>query len=234
MSGIILLAALGGLFVYDHEQDRDDLYENIGAAIGEFRSDPERSVSLWSDEITDFDANSVPHMDVWPKDRRHTFTVPYHWDKAQGEDMRISLVGEAMVTATVLGTDLYHKDFTALSPIDIAVSWSDFITDKSLAELDISFGNRQANLHSSKLRGEWTNMHIIPGSPDLEAGLRDLRKGDRIVLRGYAVRVAPSGNWASWNSDLHFGDSKCEILIVTELYAEDQQSRTKIKLSASG
>lgn len=233
MIGIILLAALGGLFVYDHEQDRDELYEDIGAAIGEFRSDREQSVSLWPDEITDFDANSVPHMDVWPKDRRHTFTVPYHWDKVQGEDMRISLVGEAMVTATVLGTDLCHKDFTALSPIDIAVSWSDFITDKSLSELDISFGNRQANLHGSKLQGEWTNMHIIPGSPELEAGLRDLRKGDRLVLRGYAVRVAPSGNWASWNSDLYFGDSNCGILIVTELYAEDQRSRTKIKLSAS-
>jgi hypothetical protein len=231
ISALILLALFAGLLIYDRKVDTEDLYASIHAEMVELQSDAEGSRSLWPSRVTNFDSRVEPRMDVWPKDRWYSFAIPYLWDGMSGEEMEISIVGEAMATGVVLGIDTYHEDFQTLSPVDVAIGWGDFITPEWLSELRVSFGNRRVQAFSPDLFGHLTNMHIIPGSPDFNSALRKLSKGDRLALRGYAVRVKPHRKWKAWNSDLHFGDEKCEILIVTEIYVEDENGTEKMSLS---
>jgi hypothetical protein len=228
--GLIVLGLFAGLFVYDRKADTRDLYKSIHAGLVEFRSDAGRSRSRWPERVMDYDSRATPVMDVWPRSRRYSFSFPYLWDGLDGEDVEIAIIGEAMATGVVLGTDLFHRDFQDLSPVDVALGWGEGFSNEWLDDLQIWFGNRRANLRSSHIR-DWTNMHTIPGSPEIASALSELEGGDRLVLRGYAVRVEASREWKPWVSDLKFGDSNCEILIITEIFVEDGDGDVRLSLS---
>lgn len=63
------------------------------------------------------------------------------------------------------------------------------------------------------------NMHMIPGSPDIEKLLKALRPGNIVHVRGYLVeaRGADGGRWTSSRSRTDKGRGACEIVFVESL-----------------
>jgi hypothetical protein len=235
--GFIVFSLLAGIALFaagprDEYLLRDpkELQADVREQVIEFQSSGRRSQSKWPKPAASYIDLRKPQMDVWSKNRRHSFSVPYQTGN-KGFDIEVTIVGEAMITGVVLGIDTSHRYLQDLAPVDVLVGWADFMTPEYLETLEVEFGDRSAR-PGVKQVGVSSLIHVAAGSPDFPPTMRRLEKGDRMVLRGYAVNARHvGGHRLSWTGDLKFGNLDCEFILVTEIYAEDENGNEKMRLS---
>lgn len=143
----------------------------------------------------------------------------FHYTARAGFSMR----------ARVLSTERYWFDgASAVSPVDFAVGWGPMSDQRVIDQ--IGFGQsgrwyrywpkgREFPIPASDVASHTANMHMIPADKEMLEVLRSVRRGDRISLTGYLVRVESKSGW-TWDTSLSRTDSgggACEIVWVRRL-----------------
>lgn len=115
----------------------------------------------------------------------------------------------------------------AFSPTDLALGWGPMREDAVLSRLSISQSSRWYHyrwqgtppLPPAEIVRSSANMHMIPSDADVAAALRRVRKGDRVRIDGWLVRVDAPDGWR-WISSLEREDTgagACEVLYVCRI-----------------
>jgi hypothetical protein len=137
------------------------------------------------------------------------------------------------ITARILHTKRYRAGVgSRLVPFDVAVGWGPMSDQSVLDQLDISQSNRfffyswegAPPIDSGVLIAHASNMHLIASCESVAGGIRALKSGEVMMMRGYLVNAAgPKG--AQWNTSLSRTDSgngACELFYVTDLHPSEQ------------
>jgi len=147
----------------------------------------------------------------------------------QQEEFRFTARAGFSMRARVLRTEPYWFDgASAVSPVDFAVGWGPMSDQRVIDQ--IGFGQsgrwyhywpkgRQFPIPAPAIVSHTANMHMIPADKDVLKVLRNVRRGDRISLAGYLVRVESKSGW-KWDTSLSRTDSgggACEIVWVKSL-----------------
>ena len=123
------------------------------------------------------------------------------------------------LTARVVATRRYTESGPpSVSPVDLGLVWGRSADPQRLAKASFTQGNRfmHSSWHSYEYAiapNEIANTHIIPDTPELEARILSVQRGDVVSLSGYLVQVA--GTWTSSLTRKDTGDGACEIIYVT-------------------
>lgn len=126
----------------------------------------------------------------------------------------------------ILGRKDYHDDREAqFSPVDFAVSEGLLANKYYYPLIGVQQDNRYLTWSMSKLplppkkaMQLVSNIHIIPGNPQIATALKQVKQGDLVKLHGDLVEVDDHG-W-TWRSSLtrnDVGDGACEILRVQSI-----------------
>ncbi|MFC4733639.1 hypothetical protein [Salipiger abyssi] len=129
------------------------------------------------------------------------------------------------VEALVLSRHDYRFDRTAgFSSTDLALGWGPMSTPARVEEVEISQARRfyywrpkpGAQLSARQIRTSSANMHLVLQSAAQREALKQIGKGDLVVIEGYLVDVeAPSGmRWRSSRTRNDAGAGACEIILV--------------------
>jgi len=129
--------------------------------------------------------------------------------------------------ARVLGTQRYRFDRESdLAPVDVALGWGQMANPAVSQKVSVSQSNRWYYWRASELpipkreiETHSANMHMIPGTPEIEDKLKSLRGGDAVRVSGYLVEAqAPDGwRWRSSLSREDTGTGACELVWVERL-----------------
>jgi hypothetical protein len=115
-----------------------------------------------------------------------------------------------------------------LAPVDLALGWGPMSDQDVLKHLKFSQSDRfyfwrteTFPIPREVIESHSANMHMIPGSPEVEKKLKTLRPGHIVHVRGYLVeaRGADGGRWTSSLSRTDKGRGACEIVFVESLDA---------------
>ncbi|MEM9248794.1 MAG: hypothetical protein AAGB05_08890 [Pseudomonadota bacterium] len=132
------------------------------------------------------------------------------------------------VDALVLSHKTYrHDDEAEISPLDLMLGWGPMSNPALLAQIRVRQSGRfgyvrashNAPLDLDALSPYWTNVHVLPASPDIAERLAEIRTGDLVRLEGALVNVAgPRGwHWRTSTSRTDRGAGACEVLLVTSV-----------------
>jgi hypothetical protein len=131
------------------------------------------------------------------------------------------------VSAVVAGAERYRLDGGSfLSPVDLALTWGELPEEpyKSKVSYDQSarFYFWRVPTRAMDLRyiqEHSSNMHMIPGSPNVRRALLAVDPGDEVRVSGLLVNasMADGYNWKSSLSRTDSGPGACELVWVEEL-----------------
>lgn len=129
--------------------------------------------------------------------------------------------------ARVLGAEQYRFDRGAeLAPVDLALGWGPMSDSAILDQVDISQSDRfyfwrvaAFPIPRREIETNSANMHMIPGTSEVEDRLKSVRRGQIVRLSGYLVDVrAPDGfHWRSSLTRDDTGNGACELVWVEAL-----------------
>ena len=113
-----------------------------------------------------------------------------------------------------------------LAPVDLALGWGPMSDQDVLQHFKFSQSDRfyfwtteTFPVPREIIESHSANMHMIPGSPEIEKELKGLRPGHIVHVRGYLVeaREPDGGRWTSSLSRTDTGRGACEIIFVESL-----------------
>ncbi len=144
---------------------------------------------------------------------------------------RITPLADYHLQGRVLMAERYWLGREAqLSPVDLTVGWRLMSDQTVLDQLEIYRGYRmfywrpkgnQWPAPHADITAHVANMHMIPAKDEIADGLKALRPGNLIDLRGFLV-LAEGGDGWSWRSSLSRtdeGPGACELMWVEALEA---------------
>lgn len=164
-----------------------------------------------SEPFSPLSVSKQPAMTVWQQDDRISFSVPYSDDL-----IRIILKEDISLSGRVYAVNRVHRDFADLAPFYIAYGIGAAVEDRIAEQVNVGHTNRTA-IFSRVPKGVGAllgNMHLIPASNEIRRALDTARPNDAFHLQGYLATVYERGH-NPWDSDTQFGNSACEIIVVT-------------------
>lgn len=131
------------------------------------------------------------------------------------------------ISARVLSRKNYYLGREAdLSPVDFALGWGQMSDQRILDKFEISQSNRfyfwrlnDYPIARKEIIRSSANMHMIPATKFVEEGLRAVRKGHIIRIKGFLVNVDASDGWR-WRTSTRrddTGNGACELIWVEEV-----------------
>ena len=137
-----------------------------------------------------------------------------------------ALAGFEFQARVILKAD--YNDFGArIAPVDLALGWGPMSDSSVLDALNVYQSDR---FYFFEAKDQWplplenvgyysANMHVIPANPTVERGLRGLKSGNIVHLRGFLVHVdGPDGfTWTSSLTRTDAGNGACELVWVESL-----------------
>lgn len=131
------------------------------------------------------------------------------------------------IDGRIIARQTYSGEIGAdLSPLDLGICWGEMCNDRVLNKINASISERFLYLRYSGKRPtevigadselRFSNNHIIPATPEIEAYLTSLRPGQYVSLKGYLVHVSDSSgyHWMSSVSRKDRGEGACEVIYV--------------------
>jgi len=140
---------------------------------------------------------------------------------------RVTPLASFDIKARVVLAKTYWFDRESdLSPVDLVLAWGPMSDGRILKH----FGFRQSGrfyywwtnslpLSREIIESHSANMHLIPANRAVEKGLKSVRPGNVVQLKGYLVEVNAGDGWR-WKSSLtrtDAGAGACEIIWVESL-----------------
>ena len=147
------------------------------------------------------------------------------------DDYQVTRKARFEIRARVLSTEPYYRSRESdLSPVDLALGWGVMSNQAVLDRIDISQSGRWYRTRyelpppvpEQQISASSSNMHMIPATTAIKRGLKRLRSGDIITLRGFLVDVDHDSGWY-WRtsmSRMDTGAGACEIVFVESLSVE--------------
>jgi len=147
------------------------------------------------------------------------------------DDYQLTRRARFEIRARVLSTEPYYlKRESDLSPVDLALGWGVMSDQAVLDRIDISQSGRWYRTRyelpppvpEQLISASSSNMHMIPATGSIGRGLKRLRSGDIVTLRGFLVDVDHDSGW-HWRtsmSRMDTGGGACEIVFVESLAVE--------------
>lgn len=214
----VLLVAVLGLLVLAERVFRPPLdpaaFVEIAAALRAMDRDEIRAPSA-------VDVFAMPHMEERTGRRaRLSLTTGPGWS--------LEIKGWTRVSGHVFSVDPFHDDVVkALSPYDLAIGWQAAAQPSAVERITARHYRRYAHFRGFRETEvqSLTNMHLIPGSPEIHAAMGRVSPGHRVAIVGYPVRVRSPRLFSAWDSDMVYGDRNCEIVVVTGLRIETDEGR---------
>lgn len=134
------------------------------------------------------------------------------------------------IEARVLHTERYRFDRASeLSPVDLALGWGPMSDGSILEHFEIdqyyrrfSWEVKTLPLPRRVVESHAANMHLIPGTAQIEKSLKSVRVGHIVHIEGYLVEVRAEDGW-HWKSSLNrtdTGDGACEVIWVESLLVQ--------------
>ncbi|TWG92995.1 hypothetical protein L599_001600000430 [Luteimonas sp. J16] len=129
------------------------------------------------------------------------------------------------IHARVLAREDYATGREArFSPTDLALGWGRMGDDAVLSRLRITQSGRWYHYRWSgdppipraEIVRSSANMHMVPADATVARALRRVREDDRLLIRGWLVRIETPDGWR-WRSSLSREDSgngACELVYV--------------------
>jgi len=142
-------------------------------------------------------------------------------------EAKLNFVAEYAVAGKVLGVENYsgRRMEDRLSPRDVALAWG-WLAEKG-ADSNIKWGPfvyrgflftyYEADL-KNKIRGNFSNTHLIPNNKETERLINDIREGEYVRIEGYLVNVTcdmGNGRTFTWNTATSRNNFDCEVIYVT-------------------
>ena len=141
--------------------------------------------------------------------------------QAQGQS--ISVLKPFQGEFRILSTKQYkHDEQAKFSPIDYAVSYDLFAKPAIASQIKVRQYDRYLNwsiqnlpIPADQALKLVSNMHIIPGSPEIAAQVTQVKRGDLVRLKGELVEIKDRNLvWTSSLSPGGVGDGACEVFRV--------------------
>jgi hypothetical protein len=144
-------------------------------------------------------------------------------------DYQLFPVATFDIRARLLSREDYSNDRESeFAPLDFALGWGPMSDSAVLDQLEISQKNRffwvewpkAAPIPSTAIFQHSSNMHLIPASDDILEGLRRMRRGQVVHLRGRLVNVS-SADGRKWVTSTRRDDTAagaCEVILVEGIY----------------
>jgi hypothetical protein len=132
------------------------------------------------------------------------------------------------IAARVLSRERYYLGWRGdVSPLDLALGWGAMSDPRVDEWIDWHQRGRYyfwqwdagSPYQNAAIRSQSSNVHIVPGTPNLRRALLALSPGDTVLLAGWLVNVdGPGGErWTTSLSRTDTGADACELLHATEL-----------------
>lgn len=129
--------------------------------------------------------------------------------EAQAEiDLRARIVYVDFNDGLFSSWDYYSNPvYDTISPVDLSVFIGSMA--KNWRNYQVKHERRAMFVYGDTKVGEWENLHIIPTSKNIYAGLKTIRKGDIVSLKGYLI---------NWQGTQQYSNLKVETALsfVTE------------------
>jgi hypothetical protein len=147
------------------------------------------------------------------------------------EDYQVTRRARFEIRARVLSSERYYLSRESdLSPIDLALGWGPMSDQSVLDQIQITQSARwyrtryehTAPVSNQLIIQNSSNMHMIPAQKGVGKALKELRKGQIVVLRGFLVDVDHESGWR-WRTSLTRNDTgagACEIVYVESVIVE--------------
>jgi hypothetical protein len=141
-------------------------------------------------------------------------------------DATLSPLDAFSVEARVLGREDYRFDRQSRwSPTDLALGWGPMAAPGMAERLDIrqggrwyrySWGNEGPPITPADIALNSANMHMVPADAAAAAALARVRKGDRVRIDGWLLRIDGDDGfrWQSSLSREDVGSGACELVLV--------------------
>lgn len=132
------------------------------------------------------------------------------------------------IEAVVLSRKRYRHDTeAAVSPLDFTLGWGPMSNPAVLSHLRVRQRGRfgyvsagaEAPVDLGRLSPYWSNVHLVPATPEIAADLDAVGAGQVVQMIGVLADIeGPDGfTWRSSTSRTDRGAGACEILIVREV-----------------
>ena len=126
----------------------------------------------------------------------------------------------------ILSSKIYTQDEQAkFSPIDYAVSWGLFANPNIARQINVRQYDRFLNWKMNTVPVPpqeairmVSNMHIIPGNPQIAQQIKQVKRGDLVRLKGDLVEVKDKNLvWRSALTNYNIGDGACKLFRVDSI-----------------
>ena len=154
---------------------------------------------------------------------QHNLWIPRIWKKS---GYTIRGVAEFGLTGRVLLKDTFTSDEESdLAPVDFTFGWGPMSDPSFLKKVNLSHSGRFYRwttadaADSDKISLHSANMHMIPGSKEVEKTLHSIQPGELVSLSGYLVNAERADSW-TWTTSMtrdDTGDGACEIVWVDKI-----------------
>lgn len=135
--------------------------------------------------------------------------------------------------ARVLSREDYWLGTEAeLSPLDLALGWGAMSDQAILDRIEITQGSRwyftryesPAPLSDRGIVTQSSNMHMVPSNHWVRGKLKEVRRGDVVLLKGYLVDIRNEAGffWPTSLSREDTGNGACELFYVEYIFIEDR------------
>ena len=143
-------------------------------------------------------------------------------------DFQLTPLAHFAIDARVLHRKIYRWDRqSSLVPVDLALGWGAMSDQSVLDQVRITQSMRfywfeyklPPPISKEEIISHSTNVHVIPGTPEIAAQCKSLRAGTLVHLTGDLVEAtAPGfGSWKSSLSRTDSGNGACELMWVKEM-----------------
>ncbi len=149
------------------------------------------------------------------------------------KEQSISVLAPFQGDFRILGSKTYNNDEQAkFSPIDYAVTRGLFIAPEIASQIQFSQYDRYLNWQMArppvppKLAMQLvSNMHIIPGNPEVAKEIKKVKRGDLVRISGNMVEIKDKNLvWTSaigWDG---YGDGACKLIQVDSISWVEKQN----------
>ena len=149
------------------------------------------------------------------------------------KDQKISVLEPFRGDFRILGSKTYTDDAQAkFSPIDYAVTRGLFTQPEIARQISIKQYDRYLNWQMARppVAPQYatqmvSNMHIIPGNPEIAEAIKKVKRGDLVRLTGDLVQVNDKD--LVWKSALDWngvGDGACKLIRVNSIHWIERQN----------
>ena len=155
--------------------------------------------------------------------QQHNLWIPRVWKKSGYE---IRGVAEFGLTGRVLLKAQFSNDRESdLAPVDLTFGWGPMGDETFLKRVTLNHPGRFYQWQcpdaadTDKISLNSANMHMVPGSKEVEKDLLSIRQGEVISLTGYLINAQASDGW-SWSTSTSRDDTgagACEVVWVDKI-----------------